>query len=119
MEAFFVFLFIFFPGVAASVYYLKIKKKTLASVEFPAFIVVFSFLIFLCNLAFQYFRGFSHQEVFNQGFFSIQYTGKYLFLSLIFSLLLPHVVCLLSYFDVSFDKFFSRFREARKSGPKK
>ncbi|HRW93713.1 MAG TPA: hypothetical protein P5560_12250 [Thermotogota bacterium] len=118
MEAFFVFLLIFFPGVAASVYYLKIKKKPLASVEFPAFIVVFSFLVWLCNLAFQYFKGYAHQEIFNEGFFSIQYTVKYLLLSLVFSVLLPHVLCFLSFFEGSFDRVMLRVTRKRKRGEK-
>jgi|GEM_PF-1580637 len=110
---------VFFPGIVASAYYLKIKKVSLVSLEFPVFIVVFSFLIFLANLAFLYLKGYGEQEVFNQGFFSIQFTLKYLFLSLVFSVLLPHVLCILSFAEVFFDRFLSFFARGKEAGKKR
>jgi hypothetical protein len=98
------------PAIIAATYYLKIRKIRLRSIEFPVFTVIFLFLILLCTLAVQYVRSDGIIEVFNDGYFTIQYTVKFMITSLVFSLLLPHILYIGVLLDELPDKLYGKIR---------
>jgi hypothetical protein len=106
-----VFILTICPAIIAATYYLKIRKIRLWSIELPVFTIIFLFLILLCTLAVQYVRSDGIIEVFNDGYFTIQYTVKYMVTSLVFSLLLPHILYLGALLDETPGKIYKKIRK--------
>ncbi len=95
----------------ASVYYLKIRKQRLKSLEFPVFTVIFLFLILFCTFGIQYIRGDGLVGIFNDGYFTVSYAVKFMFTALVFALLLPHIL----YLGILLDELPARvYRKIRK-----
>ncbi|HPH11455.1 MAG TPA: hypothetical protein PKW59_11360 [Thermotogota bacterium] len=101
------------PAVIASVYYLKIRKRPLKSLDFPVFTIIFLFLILLCTFGVQYIRGDGMVGLFNDGYFTINYSVKFMFTGLVFSILLPHILYICVLFDELPEKWYRKIRKGK------
>lgn len=87
-------LWLFVPGVIASAYHCGLKKQPLKSLEFPVYILIYSFLINLFVVGVTFLRG--HGAVpWNTLYVSIGNMAKYGGLALIAAVAFPNILLLI------------------------
>ena len=89
-----IFLWLFVPGVIASVYHCGLRKQPLLSVDFVVYLLIYAFLINLFVVGVAYLRG--HGIVpWNTLYVSIGNMAKYGGLAMIAAIAFPNILLLL------------------------